>query len=71
MNRFNETPPYTRSGIFFRKGTSFQWLRELPPEQAYLLADSCEPIMGKLGYTHPRDVLFDGRNALQPVNLRA
>jgi len=27
--------------------------------------------MSKLGYTHPRDVYFDGRNAVQPIQLSA
>lgn len=71
MHRFNETPKGTKSGTFFRKGLSFQWLRELTPEQAYRLADGCEPVMSKLGYTHPRDVFFDGRNALQSINLNS
>lgn len=71
MNSFNETPEGTLSGAFFRKGTSLQWLRELTPAQAYYLADGCDPLMSKLGYTHPRDVYFDGRNALLPVNLGA
>ena len=31
---FKETPEGTKSGSFFRKGASFQWLRELTPEQA-------------------------------------
>jgi len=70
-HRFVETPDTTMSGTFFRKGTSFQWLRDLSPEQAYRMADACEPIMSKLGYTHPRDVFFDGRNALQPIQLHA
>jgi len=70
-HRFKETPSVTRSGTFFRKGTSLQWLRELTPDQAYRLADLCDPIMSKLGYAHPRDVYYDGRNALQPINLRA
>jgi len=70
VHKFVEKPDTTMSGTFFRKGTSFQWLRELKPEQAYRLAEACEPIMSKLGYTHPRDVLFDGSNALQPINLR-
>jgi hypothetical protein len=70
-HNFAEAPETLKSGTFFRKGTSLQWLRELSPEQAYRLADACEPIMSKLGYAHPRDVYFDGRNALQPINLRA
>jgi hypothetical protein len=68
-HRFIETPDTVISGTFFRKGQSLQWLRELTPEQAYRLADACEPVMSKLGYTHPRDVYFDGRNALQPIRL--
>lgn len=64
---FMEAPDATTSGTFFRKGTSLQWLRELSPEQAYRLADGCEPMMSKLGYTHPRDVFYDGRNAVQPI----
>lgn len=66
---FVEAPGTLKSGSFFRRGESLQWLRELAPEQAYRLADACEPVMSKLGYTHPRDVFFDGRNALQPVHL--
>ena len=68
---FKERPETTLSGAFFRKGTALQWLRELTPAQAYRLADSCGDVMEQLGYTHPRDVLFDGRNALQPVKLPA
>jgi hypothetical protein len=68
---FNEAPDTLKSGLFFRKGQSFQWLRDLSPDHAYRLADGCEPIMSKLGYTHPRDVYFDGRNALSPVQLKA
>ncbi len=70
-NRFSEAPDTMRGGAFFRKGKALQWLNSLTPDQAYRLADACEPLMSKLGYTHPRDVYFDGRNALQPVNLRA
>jgi hypothetical protein len=66
---FVETPETTRSGRFFREGKAFQWIRALAPEQAYRLADACEPIMSKLGYTHPRDVFFDGRNALKDIRL--
>ena len=69
QHSFNESPDTITSGTFFRRGTSFQWLRELAPEQAYRLSDACEPVMSKLGYTHPRDVYFDGRNALQPLRL--
>ncbi|HMA52188.1 MAG TPA: sulfotransferase domain-containing protein [Magnetospirillaceae bacterium] len=68
-NSFIELPAYTSSGRFFREGKSLQWLRKLAPEQAYRLADACEPMMTKLGYTHPRQVLSDGRNALGPVAL--
>jgi len=70
LHGFIEAPKTLTSGNFFRKGEALQWLRELDPEQAYRLADSCEPIMSKLGYTHPRDVYFDGRNALQPIHLQ-
>ena len=66
---FNEAPGSLQSGHFFRKGTSLQWLRELAPEQAYRLADACADLMRRLGYTHPRDVYYDGRNALQPMAL--
>jgi hypothetical protein len=71
QHRFIETPDTVASGTFFRRGQSLQWLRELSPDQAYRLADACEPVMSKLGYTHARDVYFDGRNALQPINLQA
>jgi len=71
VHSFNEAPETLKSGRFFRKGQSLQWLRELTPDQAYRLADACDPIMSKLGYAHPRDVYFDGRNAVQPINLRA
>lgn len=64
---FNEAPEST---TFFRRGQSGQWLRELSPEQAYRLADGCEPVMSKLGYNHPRDVFFDGRNAVGPIEVR-
>ena len=70
-HKFGEASDLQKSGRFFRKGTSFQWLRDLTPDQAYRLSDACEPIMGKLGYTHPREVFFDGRNALQPVHLQS
>jgi hypothetical protein len=66
-HRFNEAPKTT---TFFRRGQSGQWLRELSPEQAYRLADGCEPVMTKLGYNHPRDVFFDGRNAVGPIDVR-
>jgi len=66
---FNETPPDTRSGKFFREGKILQWLRELTPEQAYKLADGCAPALDRVGYTHPRDVYFDGRNAFKPINV--
>ena len=69
LQSFNETPPTTRSGTFFRKGKTLQWLRDLDPEQAYRLADKCMPVMTGLGYTDPREVLFDGRNALGPITL--
>jgi hypothetical protein len=68
-NSFIERPAYTSSGRFFREGKSLQWLRKLTPEQANRLADACEPMMTRFGYTHPRQVLFDGRNALGPVVL--
>jgi hypothetical protein len=70
-NSFNEKPQSIRSGTFFRRGESLQWLRELSPDQAYRLADGCGPIMQAVGYTHPRDVFFDGRNALKPLDLPA
>lgn len=66
---FNEAPDTLKSGAFFRRGQSFQWLREFSPEQAYRLADGCDPMMSKLGYTHPREVFFDGRNVLKPIDL--
>ena len=66
---FLERPPNSHSGRFFREGKALQWLRKLTPEQAYRLADACEKEMTMLGYTHPRDVFFDGRNALGPVEL--
>ncbi|GEM_PF-1252952 len=69
-NDFIERPEGTLSGAFFRKGTSLQWLRELTPERAYRLADKCGEAMRRLGYTDPREVFFDGRNAIGPVNLR-
>lgn len=68
---FVERPSITSSGRFFREGRSLQWLRKLNPEQAYRLADSCEKVMVPLGYAHPRDVMFDGRNALGPMALPA
>ncbi len=58
MNKFNETPDSAKSGGFFRKGESLQCLRDLTPRQAYLLADGCGGIMQRIGYTHPRNVLF-------------
>lgn len=64
---FNERPCTTKSGRFFREGKPLQWLRDLSPSQAYRLADGCEPVMSRLGYTHPREVFFDGRNALRPL----
>lgn len=70
-SRFNESPVTLKSSSFFRRGEALQWLRELTPRQAYRLADGCGEIMQKVGYTHPRNVLFDGRNALQPINLQA
>jgi hypothetical protein len=66
-SNFIERPEGTLSGSFFREGKSLQWLRKLSPAQAYKLADYCEKVMVPLGYTHPRDVLFDGRNAIAPV----
>ena len=67
--RFVETSETAKSGTFFRRGMTLQWLRELSPEQACRLADACGDIMQRVGYTHPRDVGVDGANALQPVNL--
>lgn len=66
---FREAPADTKSGRFFREGKSLQWLRKLHPAQAYKLADACEAVMVRLGYSHPRDVLFDGRNAFRPIQL--
>jgi hypothetical protein len=61
---FNEAPAARTPGaFFFRKGESLQWLRALSPEQAYRLADGCGEIMQRVGYAHPRDVAFGGRNA--------
>lgn len=67
LNSFDETPPNTTSGAFFRKGESLQWLKALSTEQAYRLADGCGAIMQRVGYAHPRDVFFDGRNAFLKV----
>lgn len=66
---FRERPDVTLSGKFFREGRSRQWLKALSPERAYRLADHCGDVMTKLGYTHPRDVYFDGRNAYGPVKF--
>lgn len=66
---FIERPETTASGTFFRKGTPLQWLKELTPQQAYRLADGCGEVMRRMGYTDPRSVFFDGRNAISPVNL--
>lgn len=66
---FNESVPKARSGKFFREGKMLQWLKELSPEQAYELADGCADAMDRVGYTHPRDVFFDGRNAFKPMKL--
>jgi hypothetical protein len=66
---FKEVPSTLKSGRFFRQGLSLQWLKELEPEQAYRLADGLGDIMQRIGYTHPRDVFFDGRNALGPITL--
>ena len=66
---FHERPADALSGRFFREGKALQWLRKLTPEQANRLADACEEEMTMLGYTHPRDVLFDGRNAVGRLNL--
>jgi len=66
---FQETPPSARSGRFFREGRSLQWLRELSPALAYRLADHCEQAMERVGYTHPRDVLYGGRNAYKPMEI--
>lgn len=68
-NGFTERPATALSGRFFREGRSRQWLTTLSPEQACRLADNCGEIMTKLGYTHPRDVYLDGRNAYGPVRL--
>jgi hypothetical protein len=69
VRSFRETPSTSSSGAFFRKGKILQWLKELTPAQAYRLADNCAEVMERLGYTHPRDVFFDGRNAIKRVNL--
>jgi hypothetical protein len=66
---FVEASQTSLSGTFFRKGQSLQWLNALRPEQAYRLADGCGEIMQRLGYAHPSDVYFDGRNAFVPLNL--
>jgi len=66
---FNEAPATARSGKFFREGKILQWLKELSPEQAYRLADGCAAAMDRVGYTHPREVYFDGRNAFKPMKL--
>ena len=66
---FIEASQTSISGTFFRKGQSLQWLNALRPEQAYRLADGCGEIMQRLGYAHPSDVYFDGRNAFLPLNL--
>lgn len=68
-NGFREAPGVSASGRFFREGRHLQWLRTLSPDQAYHLADSCGETMRRVGYTHPRDVFFDGRNALGPPAL--
>jgi hypothetical protein len=52
-------------------GKPLQWLRQLSPEQAYRLADACEKVMVPLGYPHPREVLYDGRNAVSQIRLGA
>jgi hypothetical protein len=67
-NRFYEASKRSTSGTFFRKGASLQWLKELTPEQANRLADGCLPIMEQVGYAHPREVFFDGRNAFKPLS---
>jgi hypothetical protein len=69
--RFVEHPIGTHSGRFFREGKALQWLRKMSPDMAYRMADACEETMVPLGYTHPRDVFFDGRNALDRLQLRA
>lgn len=66
---FHERPADALSGKFFREGKALQWLRHLTPQQTHRLADICEKEMAMLGYTHPRDVFFDGRNALGAVRL--
>ncbi len=66
---FKERPEGTASGTFFRKGTILQWPAELTALQANRLADGCGEIMQRLGYTHPRDVLPDGSNAIGPIDL--
>lgn len=66
---FVEASQTSISGTFFRKGQSLQWLHALRPEQANRLADGCGEIMQRLGYAHPSDVYFDGRNAFIPLNL--
>lgn len=68
---FIESPADTTSGRFFREGKTLQWLRKLHPEQVYRLADACEKVMTPLGYTRPRDVMFDGRNAVGDLRLSA
>jgi hypothetical protein len=62
--------PADAAGQFFRQGKALQWLQQLGPNHAYKLADACEDVMARFGYTHPRDVLFDGRNAIGPIALR-
>lgn len=66
---FQERPPTTRSGKFFREGRSLQWLREVPFALAAPLADQCEAVMDRVGYTHPRSVLYDGSNAYKSMRL--
>ena len=65
---FREASHKSSSGTFFRQGKSLQWLKALSAEQAYHLADECGPVMQRVGYAHPRDVFFDGRNAFLTLN---
>jgi hypothetical protein len=66
---FVEASRSSLSGTFFRRGESLQWLNALRPDQASRLADGCGEIMQRLGYAHPSNVYFDGRNAFVPLNL--
>lgn len=70
-NRFREASDKSISGTFFREGKSLQWLKALTTEQAYRVADACGEIMQRVGYAHPRDVFFDGRNAFLNVETRS